>query len=159
MHKLLTYCQDEQLKVLFVVCPYYVTREDQAKYNTIGDIVESYGFDYLNANEHYADMGIDFGSDFYNRNHVNLFGAAKYTAFLENYLVQHYKLPDHREDVAYASWDMDYQRFVQEEAAHAATVQSKMEYVQRSGEIIRQMENAGALAESVSYTHLRAHET
>lgn len=147
LHKLLTYCQDEQLKVLFVVCPYYVTREDQAKYNTIGDIVKSYGFDYLNANEHYADMGIDFSSDFYNRNHVNLFGATKYTAFLENYLVHHYNLPDHRGDADYASWDVDYQRFVQEEAAHAATVQSKMEYVQRSGEIIRQMENAGSLAE------------
>lgn len=147
LHELLAYCRDEQLNVLFVVCPYYLTREDQTKYNTIGDIVESYGFNYLNANEHYDDMGIDFTTDFYNKNHVNLFGAAKYTEFLENYIVQNYDLPDHRGDVDYASWDMDYQRFAQEESAHASKIRSKMEDVQHGAEIIRQMEDTKSLAE------------
>lgn len=119
---LLDYCKEEGLNVLFVVCPYHITMEDQKKYNTIGDIVKSYGFDYLNTNEYYDEMGVDFTTDFYDNNHVNLFGAAKYTEFLEHYILDNYDMPDHREDDDYSSWDEDYLRFIEEETAHAAII-------------------------------------
>ena len=32
-------------------------------------------FSSLNANEYYDEMNLDFSTDFYNKNHVNLFGA------------------------------------------------------------------------------------
>ncbi len=147
LYELLNYCRDEQLNALFVVCPYYLAKEDQAKYNTIEDIVESYGFDYLNANEYYKEMRIDFTSDFYNKNHVNLFGAAKYTEFLEKYIVQNYNLPDHRGESAYVSWETDYQRYKQEEEIHAEIVKSQIEDVQRGAEVISQMGNTQSLTE------------
>lgn len=119
---LLDYCKEEELNVLFVVCPYYLTVNDQKKYNTIGDIIESYGFNYLNTNEYYDEMGIDFTTDFYNKNHVNLFGAEKYTKFLEDYIMDNYNMPDHRGDNNYSSWDQDYQRFKDQEAVNSTTV-------------------------------------
>lgn len=36
------------LNAMFVVCPYAITAEDYAKYNTMRDIVSEYGYDFLN---------------------------------------------------------------------------------------------------------------
>jgi hypothetical protein len=101
---LLEYCKSEQLAVVFTVSPYYVTKDDWALFNTIGDVIESYGYPYFNANAYYEEMGIDFSADFYNRSHVNYLGATKYTTYFADYLVTVSDLPDHREDAAYASW-------------------------------------------------------
>lgn len=147
LEELLAYCRDEELNVLFVVCPYYLTAEDQAKYNTIGDIIRSYGFAYLNVNEYYDEMGLDFTKDFYNRNHVNLFGAEKYTEFLENYIVQNYCMEDHRGDAGYDSWNEAYQNFSREEAEHAIIVENIKKDFEKTAEIVVQMEKAKTLAE------------
>lgn len=112
---LLEFCQEKELRVLFVVCPYWIEEEHQEKYNTIEDIVASYGFGFLNTNEYYDEMGIDFSTDFYNTDHVNCYGAEKYTAFLGKYIDDHYNLPDHRGESEYAEWDEDFGRFSLEE--------------------------------------------
>ena len=112
---LLEFCQEKELNILFVVCPYWITRDHQEKYNTIEDIVASYGFDFLNTNEHYDEVGIDFSTDFYNTDHVNCYGAEKYTAFLGKYIDDHYNLPDHRGESEYAEWDKDFKGFSLEE--------------------------------------------
>jgi len=112
---LLDFCKKENLKVLFTVCPYAIKEEDQMKYNTMKDIIKSYGFDYINTNENYEEMDIDFSRDFYNEAHVNCFGAEKYTAFLEDYLEEHYDLPDKRGDKLYSSWDINYTAFKEQE--------------------------------------------
>lgn len=147
LEELLSYCQAEKLNVLFVVCPYHITKEEYAKYNTIEDAVKSYGFGFLNANDYYSEMELDFTTDFYNRNHVNLFGAAKYTAFLESYICSNYHLPDHREDSGYDSWDEDYQRFLQEEKQHAGIVQGLASEVMRGEKITTRMKKTSAIAE------------
>ena len=115
LRELMDFCKAEGLKVLFAVCPYSISREDYAKYNTVKAIAEEYGFGFFNANDCLDDMGIDFATDFYNPDHVNCFGAEKYTAYLEKYITEHYNLPDHRSDAAYASWDAAFARFSAEE--------------------------------------------
>ena len=120
---LLNYCKEEKLKVLFAVCPYFISEQDQMKYNTMEEIIKSYGFDYLNTNEHYGEMNIDFSKDFYNENHVNCFGAEKYTTFLENYLIKQYNLPDKRGDIKYSSWDTDFVSFKESEASAKQTIE------------------------------------
>ena len=147
LKKLLDYCKKEKLKVLFVVCPYYITMEEEAKYNTIGDIIKSYGFDFLNANHYYDEMKIDFSTDFYNKNHVNLFGAEKYTQFLEEYLTMKYQLPDHRDDSNYDSWNDDYQRFYEEHLIHEDIVTKLRLDVEAGKNIEVQMRSTENLAE------------
>lgn len=144
---LLDYCKREELNVLFVVCPYYLSMEAQQKYNAIGDIIEQYGFNYLNANEHYEEMNLDFSTDFYNKNHVNLFGAAKYTEFLENYILSNYNMPDHRGDNNYASWEDDYIRFCDEEKQHSETVTNLRLDVEKGIQMAEQMKTAKNLSE------------
>lgn len=104
LFELLEYCKGQDLNVLFVVCPYYLSQQEYSIYNRIGDIVSSYDYPFLNTNDYYDEMGIDFAEDFYNVDHVNSLGAAKYTNFLETYLTENYNLPDHRQDEKYAEW-------------------------------------------------------
>lgn len=137
--ELLEYCKNEDLNVLFVVGPYYITAEEQAQYNTIGDMINAYGFDCLNTNAYYAEMGIDFSTDFYNKNHVNLFGAEKYTQFLETYISEKYSMPDHRGDSAYETWNDDYKRYIQEYDTHAATVTNLRLDVEKGNEYEEEM--------------------
>lgn len=158
LYDLLDYCQEAEKEVLFVVCPYVITKEEQAKYNTLSDIIQSYGFQYLNANEYYDEMELDFTTDFYHISHVNCFGAEKYTAFLESYLDEHYDLPDHREDESYQKWDEDYIRFSEEEARAKENIHVQMaakEESTRAGEEMRKTEDAfewAALAQNSYFT-------
>lgn len=138
--ELLEFCASKKLEVLFVVSPYAITREVEMKYNTIGNIVDSYGYKFLNTNNFYKEMNLDFSTDFYNENHVNLFGAEKYTRFLENYLTENYKLPEHRADADYASWDEEYERYAKEEIQHKEIVSSFIEKAQKGKEIAVQMQ-------------------
>ncbi|NBH13128.1 hypothetical protein D3Z36_02725 [Lachnospiraceae bacterium] len=127
LRELCEYCSSENLNVLFVVCPYYIEQEHQKMYNTIDDIVSEYGFDFLNTNEYYDEIGIDFNTDFYNRRHVNCFGAEKYTKFLGQYITEHYNLRDHRGEKGYESWGEDYRRFCSEEESYKQSIKKIME--------------------------------
>lgn len=105
---LLAYCNDKNLKVLFVVHNYQISKEDQMKYNYMESLIEEYGHDYLNANDYFKEIGLNVQSDFYDYNHVNLIGADKYTNFLAKYIHENYELQDHRSDPDYQSWNECY---------------------------------------------------
>lgn len=124
LEKLLTYCKSKQLQVLFVVCPYCITKDHQERYNFLQKVIEENGFQFLNTNLYLEEMGLDFSTDFYHIAHVNCFGAEKYTAFLEKYIEANYTLPDHRGEAAYDSWDLDFERFSQEELHHKEVIRS-----------------------------------
>lgn len=107
---LLEYCKEKNLNVLFTLNPFNQENEDTKKiYNYVAEVVGCYGYDFLDANDYYEEMGLDFSHDFYDRNHVNLYGAEKYTAFLGQYIVQNYAIPDHRQETEYISWHEGYE--------------------------------------------------
>lgn len=114
LYQLLDYCKERNLDVLFVVCPYMVLEEEQKVYNTVKDIVVSYGYNYINANEYYEEIGLDFAMDMKNINHVNSVGAEKYTRFLAEYIMNNYEIAAHKEDANYGQWNEEYQAFSEE---------------------------------------------
>lgn len=162
LESLLAYCDDKQLDVLFVVSPKVLDKEEQAVYNSLKDIVESRGYRYWNANEHYEEIGLDFSKDFFNGNHTNCFGAEKYTRFLGNYIAEHYDMPDHSEDAAYAEWSEEYKRFAEEEkTCKEAVTKMQEEYDERIkiAEEIRQTQDFArwyVLVNDPTYTLLLA---
>jgi hypothetical protein len=127
MNELLDYCDSKRLNVLFVVCPYGISKDEYEIYNSLKDTVVSRGYDYLNANDYYDEMGLDFSTDFYERNHVNAIGAEKYTVFLEQYLQDHYDLPDHRGNPGYEEWDDGAELFIDQSENIKQTVLSNMQ--------------------------------
>ncbi len=103
---LLEYCKESAITPLFVVHSYAQKEEHKQKYNYMKQVIDSYGFDFMNTNDYYREIGFDYSFDFYNENHVNIYGAEKYTDFLAAYIAQQYNMPDHRLDSAYAQWDI-----------------------------------------------------
>jgi len=111
---LLEFCKEEDLQVLFVVHSYMIQEDHQQKYNYMERVIKEYGFDYLNVNDFSDEIGYDYNKDFFNMNHVNIFGAEKYTSFLGNYLQEKYSLPDKRNEQKYQEWNDLYDEWSKE---------------------------------------------
>ncbi|MCH5251173.1 MAG: hypothetical protein J1E98_14645 [Lachnospiraceae bacterium] len=145
LHELLDFCKDNELNVLFVESPYVLTQEEYELYNTIDDVVTSYGFRFLNANEYFEEMKLDVSQDFIDRAHVNVFGAEKYTDFLGNYIVENYGFSDHGVE-GKASWDEAYAAYADMEKIAKTTVEDLIASVQEGEEIAGRLHETEDLA-------------
>lgn len=101
---LLEYMKTTDANYLFVVSPYIETKEHKENFNYVAEIVQKYGYNFLDANDFYSEMDIDFDTDFYNYNHVNIFGADKYTDLLTKYVKDNYNLPNRKQNTNYQEW-------------------------------------------------------
>ena len=94
LRELLQFCKDEKLdNVVFARFPHIVVRrtfDRFARSNMVGEIVKEYGFDYLNFERDIALTKLDENKDFYNLDHLNVYGQQKFTDFLTDYLIKHY---------------------------------------------------------------------
>ena len=102
---LLDYLDSAKLNCLFVVSPYAEKMEHKAIFNYVQEIIENRGYRFLDANEYTDDMNLDFSCDFYNETHVNIYGAEKYTDFLNDYLERNYAIPNHKNEPEYSYMD------------------------------------------------------
>ncbi|MEE1104420.1 MAG: hypothetical protein UH083_00550, partial [Ruminococcus sp.] len=88
--------RDENLtNVVFVRFPHIVVRRTWARFeraNTVGDIVREYGFDYLNFEQTYDQTDLDETTDFYNLDHLNVYGQKKFSDYLIETLQSRYQL-------------------------------------------------------------------
>lgn len=108
IHDLLDYCEEENVKVLFVLTPQSVTdKTKRGQQNTLKDIVIERGFDMLDMNKVVDEIGLNDRIDFYNREHTNLHGSIKFTDYLSRYLIENYGFEDKRGDENYADWEND----------------------------------------------------
>lgn len=96
--KILELCQQEDIPILLVASPYYLHEQEQGRFNRIGQIAETYGVTFLNFNENYQQLSIDPGRDFCDLAHMMPSGVDKYDSYLADYIVQHYEIPDRRQD-------------------------------------------------------------
>lgn len=113
LEELLDYCDKENLQVLFICCPYIITESDWLTLNAVGERITERGYNFINFNHYYDEIGLNFETDFGDVNHVNFLGAEKYTSYLMNYISLNYNLPDHREDIQYVNWNEDYETFAE----------------------------------------------
>ncbi len=105
IESLLDYCDEEKVKVLFVIAPQARKNVDSIRqYNTITEMVTSRGYEVLDLLPKAEEMGIDASKDFYNELHTNVHGSLKFTHYLSQYLIENYGFEDKREDAQSASW-------------------------------------------------------
>ena len=113
LYELLDYLKENEQQALFIVSPYNVGPEAQMMFNYMKPIIASYGYEFVNMNEHYEEMGIDFATDYYDfGGHVNALGAEKCTAYLGE-LLSMYDLPDRRNSEGYDSWQEAYDYYLE----------------------------------------------
>ena len=93
---LLQFCKDKGLKnVVFTRFPHIVVRrtfDRGERANAVGDIVREYGFDYLNFERDMKKTGVDVSEDFYNLDHLNIYGQRKFTDYVTGLLMKNYGL-------------------------------------------------------------------
>ena len=102
---LMEYCSGLEQDVMVVISPFIVKEKDMEDLNTLEKIAAEYGIPFWNGNRYFDEIGVDFDTDFYNANHMNLIGAERYTDYLSAYIKEQYDLPDHRGEERYSSWD------------------------------------------------------
>ena len=156
LRNLLEYCRREGLtNIVFARFPHIVTEKTYDRYersNTIGDIVEEYGFDYLNFERDVTKLGLDETKDYYNLDHLNFKGQQKFTAYLIDCLKEHYGLAPHTLTAEQkAEWDecADYYE------AYCEYSRAKME----NGEALELSENNDLIEELKAYLPTEAEES
>ncbi len=109
--RIIEFCKEKDIKLQFVYLPYPAEEYQQNVAHTLEDYFVQYdSCSYRN----FLDDGIlDEMTDIYDDgSHVNYLGAYKITMELGKYLQETYGLKDYREDPEYASWDKDYEKYV-----------------------------------------------
>lgn len=104
--RLLDYCDEEQVKVVFVTVPQAKYEDFRVeRFNGLNAYIESRGYPVLELLSDPEEMGLDLKADFYNTAHTNIHGSAKFTQYVANYLIENYGFTDKRQDPDYAAWN------------------------------------------------------
>ena len=101
LNDLLDYMDETGIDYLFTVSPYAEKKEHKMTFNYVQEIIENRGYRFIDCNEYVDQMELDFETDLYDNNHVNIYGAEKYTDFLSQYILTNYESPNRKEDPDY----------------------------------------------------------
>ena len=109
LNDLLDECDRLNTEILFIYFPFgkYQREDSIPNVNYIGDRVEAAGYSFLDCLMFRDQFQLDYGKDYCNGGHFDIYGAEKVTDVVGGYLQEHYHLPDRREDPAYAQWNDD----------------------------------------------------
>lgn len=99
----------DKSKILFVRFPHVITPANLSRYqrgNTIGDTIRGYGYNYVSFEMDDKGIDLDPYNDFYNIEHMNIYGQLKFSAFFAHYLQDNYGITAASQtDKQKAEWD------------------------------------------------------
>ena len=110
LRKIIEECQSRGIGLLLTHIPYPAMLECQTSANRVREIAGEYGVDYIDFV--YQDQTVDYQVDMFDEfSHLNASGARKVTDYLGRYIMDHFDVPDRRDDAAYQSWYADYDAY------------------------------------------------
>ena len=102
LRKMIEDCQKRGIEVVLTYLPHLADDWDWRAANSVYDIAEEYGIDYLDFL--YMDV-VDYQTDMSDPYaHLNASGAKKVTRYLGEYLQEKFGLENRKQDPAYAGW-------------------------------------------------------
>lgn len=105
-------CQEAGIEVLLTYLPFPDKSGWQIEANTVWQLAEEYGVNYLDYNTLWAQ--VNPYTDFYDANsHMNPSGARKVTNYIGQYIMTNYPIEDQRENEAYSHWHDDYMEYTE----------------------------------------------
>lgn len=107
LKEMINLAKEKNVPFVVMISPYCVSVEEQMIFNAVGEICKENDTVFLNFNNMYDELGLDFTTDMAETVHVNLRGSKKFTDYLGKYVVANYGVVDHRGDEKYSSWDVD----------------------------------------------------
>lgn len=104
LEKFVSYCKDENLKVLLVEYP-SLSSWSYARHNAVKDIADSLEVDFLDLNLLYDDIGLDMTVSFRdNGNHLTYSAACKATEYIGNYIGNKFGVESHINEKSLADY-------------------------------------------------------
>lgn len=105
LRKIISYTKEQGSELVLMVAPYPVTVDEQRTYNSIAQIAEQEDIPFIDYNDYYDEMGLDFERDFNDGSHLNYWGSCKFSRLLGEFIAASGKVPDRRMQEGYESWD------------------------------------------------------
>lgn len=105
LQEIIDTANEYHVPVVLFASPFVVSAEKQMQFNAVEAFARQQGVPFINYNNLYDEIGIDFESDFRDTEHVNNYGAAKVTKHMAEYLKENYEIADRRGDKEYELWD------------------------------------------------------
>lgn len=107
LEKIYSFCKDNNISLLLCSSPNPM-HWNAGKSDVVQKWAEEHQVDYIDGNRKLREIGIDGSTDYIDAGeHLNCNGAEKLTAYVGNYLKDHYQLEDHSGD---ADWDADLEK-------------------------------------------------
>ena len=110
LENLIALAEENDTKIEFIMIPFPpVNRSERKILNAAEVMLDELQYCYTDYNKMLDELEIDFQNDFADAEHLNVYGAEKFTTFLGEAIVKKYDLPDHRGDEKYWQWETDLQ--------------------------------------------------
>lgn len=119
LDKITEYCEAEGVELLLIKTP----KEDWSitEHTQVQEYAEEKGLPFFDFSSlaMFEELGLDANTDFYDEEHLNLRGAQKLTAWLGNYISEHYELTDFRQTEGFD--DLGYEAYAQDALLYTTT--------------------------------------
>lgn len=104
LEKMIKLCDSKNIKVILTEMP-SINSWNYERHNAVRAVAEEYNVDFVDLNLHTKDINLEFDKDFRDKgNHLNYNGAKKATAFLGEYIKNHFNLSDRRKNKKFSYW-------------------------------------------------------
>ena len=104
LRKIAALCRDNGIEPVFMAIPAPISEAEQMNVNSVQLVADELGVPFINMLD--AEGLVDFDNDCYDAlGHLNPDGASKVTAYLGQWLSEHFDFEDKRGNAAYAHWN------------------------------------------------------
>lgn len=116
LKELLEFCKEQKLtNVIFTNMPRYYDKKmlpERKRNNTAKALIRDYGFECIDLDEHVDKIGLNPEKDFYNPNHLNIYGQKKLTNYLGDMFNRRYHLSaGKRDEKIKQRYDQEYKSY------------------------------------------------
>lgn len=111
--KSIALCKEKGIEVVLLHLPKMSWSLEKSQ--AMQSLADKHGITYLDFDTDpiRSQIGVDPAVDYFDQGHMNVTGMVKVSDYLGDYLAEHYTLPNHRADAAYAQWETDLQQYLQ----------------------------------------------
>lgn len=127
LYKIIELFEDKDIDLVFIKAPYVLTEEHQKKFNRVAQIAKENDIEYIDFNQMYDELEIDFSLDMLDSYHLNLIGARKVSEYIASYIDTNYDLSNKKNDPEYGQWNTDASIWDRKEKAYRLSQQNDME--------------------------------
>lgn len=116
LYDLLDYLKSNDIQnVVFINTPRYYEKRmlvQRRALNQASEVIKEYGYKVYDLDYDLDTIGLDKHKDFYDHNHVNIYGQAKVTKYLSKLFNKEYKLSNDYSDEIISKWNKEYETYM-----------------------------------------------